>query len=362
MMPACAVLSTCARRARTDLRHALRALTRSPVLSLVVIATLALAIAANATIFSLLKPTVLRKLPVAEPDSLVRIGATDVRTGNYSAIHLAVFRAARRAALVLVLGAFQLVVVRDRVRRPGVRYRGRRRHARILRRARRRARVPAASCAPADDPLSRSASSARRLDARLFGDEHPDRQAHRRRRACASRSSASLADGFTGVRMDGGDDLFVTLPFLRTTLVPAIRRRRRARSSWSAGWRPASRSSSARAEMLGRWPAIQASVRRWLPAGARRRRSTTSASRSIRSRAAFPACAIGTADSLTLVMGAGRWRCWRSACVNLSGLMLARASDAAARVRGPHRDGRQPGRLDAADADRRRAALAGRRS
>src|SRR5262245_20298924 len=71
-----------------DIRQALRRISHAPVLSLVVILTLALAIAANTTIFSLLKPTVLRKLSSPDPDTLVGISATDARTHAYSAIHL----------------------------------------------------------------------------------------------------------------------------------------------------------------------------------------------------------------------------------------------------------------------------------
>src|SRR6187549_1871949 len=76
-----------------DTRQALRRIVKSPGLSLVVIATLTLAIAANATIFSLLRPTVLRKLTTSDPDALVSISATDAKTGAYSAIYLTALNA-----------------------------------------------------------------------------------------------------------------------------------------------------------------------------------------------------------------------------------------------------------------------------
>jgi len=55
----------------TDVRQAVRRITRTPLLSLIVILALTPAIAANTTIFSLLKMTVLQKIPTPNPDALV---------------------------------------------------------------------------------------------------------------------------------------------------------------------------------------------------------------------------------------------------------------------------------------------------
>ena len=56
-----------------DIRYAVRLLLRSPLLTVVVVASLGLGIGANTAIFSLLHQMVLRSLPVERPDELVLI-------------------------------------------------------------------------------------------------------------------------------------------------------------------------------------------------------------------------------------------------------------------------------------------------
>jgi hypothetical protein len=58
-----------------DLRHTARLLLRSPGFTLTVVATIALAIGANAAVFLLLDQVVLRQLPVAQPSDLVIVSA-----------------------------------------------------------------------------------------------------------------------------------------------------------------------------------------------------------------------------------------------------------------------------------------------
>ena len=59
-----------------DFRHAARSLRSTPGFTLTVIATLALAIGANAAIFSVVKVVLLEPLPFPNADRLVHIGGS----------------------------------------------------------------------------------------------------------------------------------------------------------------------------------------------------------------------------------------------------------------------------------------------
>jgi putative ABC transport system permease protein len=59
-----------------DFRHSARSLARTPGFTLIVVATLALAIGANASIFSVVKAVLLEPLPFPNADRLVHIGGT----------------------------------------------------------------------------------------------------------------------------------------------------------------------------------------------------------------------------------------------------------------------------------------------
>src|SRR5947199_9562975 len=65
-----------------DLRFALRNLRRSPLFTLVALASLALGIGANTAIFTLIDQLMLRLLPVAQPEQLVMIWSTGPHMGS----------------------------------------------------------------------------------------------------------------------------------------------------------------------------------------------------------------------------------------------------------------------------------------
>jgi putative ABC transport system permease protein len=304
----------------TDVRQAVRRIRQAPWLSLVVIGTLALAIAANATVLSLLKPTVLQKMQATRPDELVAVSGTDVKTGIYSAIHGAVLEPLRSGQRSLsIMSAFTSSIVRIEAGGStvdagvegvegsyfdvlGVRPRA----GRLI--------------TPADDQLSPIGVLSARMAERLFGSAE----------AAVGRSIVAdgrpldiigvAENGFIGTRLDGGDELFVPLRYLRgmqgadTAPRAQMLIGRLARGSTL---------EDARTEILGRWPGIKAGVAPTLPAP----HQATLANQVITVNS-FARGASGLRDrfgrSLMLVMVlAGALLA--VGCVNLSALMLARA-------------------------------------
>jgi putative ABC transport system permease protein len=305
---------------RTDVRHASRRIVRAPLLSAVVVATLALAIAANTTIFSLLKSTVLRTLPVQDPESLISIGATDIKTNAYSALSLTALDALRESQTSFsALAAYASGIVRVETQGnsfdvgvEGVTPE----YFSVLGVGAHSGRVLSA----ADDRLAAVAVVSRRLANRLFGNVDPI-------------GSTLVIDGrqvtvigvaaqnFIGVRMDGGDDVFLPIAYLRFIQSGDPKSVPRAQQLIGR-LTPAASLEAARAEVLGRWPGIQRQIIATSPPS--QRSSVEDQRLSVESFArGFSGIRDRYGDSLQLVMAlAGALLI--VGCLNLSGLMLAR--------------------------------------
>ncbi|HET9362713.1 MAG TPA: ABC transporter permease [Vicinamibacterales bacterium] len=74
-----------------DARYALRTLRRNPVFAAVAVLSFALGIGANTTIFSLVNAVILRTLPVEQADRLVQLGRMSTTTGRASSVSYPVF-------------------------------------------------------------------------------------------------------------------------------------------------------------------------------------------------------------------------------------------------------------------------------
>ena len=306
-----------------DVRQAIRRIVRTPGLSVVVVATLALAIAANTTIYSLLKPTVLRVLDAPEPSRLVSIDATDAKTTNYTAIPVATKTALEGGQQSFAaIGAYASSLARIEYAGGGgfdVGIEGvtpeffdilgvRAREGRLF--------------SSQDDLNGAIGIITERLRARLFG-------------TASAVGQTLVADGrpleivgvfagdFEGVRLDGGSDLILPLAFLRTTVIGSDPKGGLRAQQLIARLAPGATIESARAEVVGRWPGIREAIAPALPAP-----QQTAVNNAVLAVKPFAHGFSSTRDrygnSLTMVM-------WLAlallavGCVNLCGLMLARA-------------------------------------
>jgi predicted permease len=90
-----------------DLRFAVRALRKNLGFSVVAICTLAVAIAATTTIFAVVDAAIIRPLPFAEPDRLVRIWEMTPEGADFSASEPDYLDFARDSRALAALGAFR---------------------------------------------------------------------------------------------------------------------------------------------------------------------------------------------------------------------------------------------------------------
>ena len=81
----------------SDLRYALRALSRNPVVTLVAVISISLGIGANTAIFSVMNALMLRTLPVRNPQELVSIYTlSPEKTDSRNPISLAMYEEIER--------------------------------------------------------------------------------------------------------------------------------------------------------------------------------------------------------------------------------------------------------------------------
>ncbi len=89
-----------------DLRFGIRVLRRSPVSSLVAVASIALGIGLTTAIFSMLYAIAWRPLPVANPEALVQLQALEAGTGKETSLPAPVLRGLREQRQIFAGVAF----------------------------------------------------------------------------------------------------------------------------------------------------------------------------------------------------------------------------------------------------------------
>lgn len=309
----------------TDVRHSIRRLRHSPGFSLVVIATLAVAIGANTIVFSLLNATFLRSVSAADPDRLVAISTTDTRTTRAGYIHVDTFMAFRaQQRSFSTLSMYSGGLLRIEARRIAV-------------------DVGAEGVMPAYFDLVGAALAAGRFVAedeydlaagatpvvviterlwrRMFGGES---------RAVGETMKVDgrqvtivgvIAAGFSGLQLDSGADVFLPISLYRAlsgdpkgpVRAPYVIGRLATDVTLKQG----------RAEVLARWPGIQAATLASLPPAAQN--SVKSQRVDVESLATgFSGLRRQYGNSVVVLIGLAAILL-AIGCVNLMDLMLARA-------------------------------------
>jgi putative ABC transport system permease protein len=241
---------------RLDVRHSFRSLRRAPAFSLIVIATLALAVGATAALGSLLNALVLRRLAVPSPEQLVAVSAFEPRTnvdGYFYADTFNAYRATQRSfAQMSMYSGGGLLRVET--------------HSGVFEDA----SIEAVSPSYFDmvgAPLSAGRFFTESDDAvvvisegfrrRLFGNGPGVGEAIKVN-AVPATVIGVVADGFDGLQIHGTTDLIVPFSVTRATS-GEVSRPFRSRSVVGRLARGVS-IDAARAEMLSRWPSVQAAT------------------------------------------------------------------------------------------------------
>src|SRR5438093_12601388 len=313
-----------------DVRYCLRSLVRSPGFSFVVILTLMLAVGANTALFSVLNGLVLRKLPVPEPDRLVDVSLADPQSGMIRMIYFDPLDAFRARQHVFDLMAPYSGGVTPIVRLPG----GAPADAVVESTAPELyemlgvhpflGRLLAAADAPSRGDAAPVAVISYRFWWRYFGG---DPGAIGQRITMDTSPPLTIIGvtppEFHGLQVDGAADVAIPLAVLRQW-GGDLTRPNRARNL-IARLRPGVTIEQARADVSALWPEVQqSSMPGALPPAEQqdlRRARITVASiargfSDLRTRYERPVVVLVASAALLLVVG----------CINLSGLLLSRAS------------------------------------
>jgi predicted permease len=241
---------------RLDVRHTFRSLRRAPAFSLIVIATLTLAVGATAAVGSLLNAVVLRRLAVPSPEQLVALSALEPGAnvgGYFYADTFNAFRATQRSFAQMSMyagGAILRVETRSGVFEDAV--------------------------TEAVSPSYFDIVGARPSAGRFFNDSDDAvvviSEAYRRRifgnaigigeaikfNGTPATVIGIAADGFDGLQFDGTVDIIVPLALMRSAAGDPSRpiRSRQLVGRLARGVSI----NAARAELLARWPSVQSAT------------------------------------------------------------------------------------------------------
>jgi predicted permease len=315
-----------------DVRHALRHVRRAKGFSSVVVVTLALGIGANAALYTLLNAIVLQKLPVPDADRLAAISLRDSTGAQSRGMFYATFLELRKRqttfeTLFAYTGGRAVTVESRGVTASATIEGGTPEYYSVLGLRPSLGRLISAEDLPSVTQPAPVAMLSHRFWLRHFGGDPS---------AIGQRIDVDgtpltvigvMPRGFRGIQVDFGSEVFVPLPLVRWVGATTADLKRPMGAQWAIGrLRKGATLARARAEIEALWgslrtmpaPAGAAPVERAeLPSQRVRVESmATGVSLILRPRYADP---LRVLTGLTVLLLA-------IACVNLSGLMLARAA------------------------------------
>jgi putative ABC transport system permease protein len=309
-----------------DLRYALRQIGRSPGFASAVILTLALGIGANAAVYSLLNAIVLRSIPAQDPDRLVALSCADARGQQPRSIYIDTFELLRTKQHVfesvsLYSGGGQLLVEAKGIRAPALIESGTPEYYEVLGVRPFLGRFISGQDTPRDVPSAPVVVIGYRLWQQRFGADPKVLGQTLTVEDMPLTIIGVTPPDFPGLQVDSGADFSVTMWALRK-LAGDPKRPLRA---WNiiARLKPGVSLEQARAEVTTLWPGVQAAT---LPPGLTTREQEEMRAQVVRVESistGFSTLRTRYGTALFLLSGFAVVMLIL-ACVNLSGLFLAR--------------------------------------